>query len=148
MLVTGARDPASHQVQAYALTKMDEWLTNLANDTSSDPPMARIVRAKPADLVDSCYTATSERISEPQTFTGGECNKLYPTFPPPRMVAGGPVTNNILKCRLKPVDLEDYKATFTKIEKERLKAIFPEGVCNWNLPGVEQQKPLGAWLRY
>ena len=85
---------------------------------------------------------------ETQTFSGGECNKLYPTFPPPRMIAGGPVTNNILKCQLKPVDVKDYSVEFTNDEKDRLKAIFSDGVCDWKKPGVEQQKPLGTWLRY
>jgi len=46
----------------YALMKMDEWLTNLGKDESADPAMKRILRAKPADLVDSCYTETDDRI--------------------------------------------------------------------------------------
>jgi hypothetical protein len=148
VLLAEAKTPASYAVQEYALAKMDEWLTNLAKDTSGDPAIDKIVRAKPADLVDSCYTSTGERIVEPQTFNGGECNDLYPTFPPPRMIAGGPVTNNILKCQLKPVDFEDYRVTFTKAEKDQLRSIFPNGVCDWKKSGMEQQKPLGTWLRY
>jgi hypothetical protein len=127
---------------------MDEWLTNLMRDSSSDPSMVKITRAKPADLVDSCYTETGERIVEPQTFSGGECNKLYPTFPSPRMVAGGPMANNILKCQLKPIDFSEYHAAFDPEQKARLKMIFPNGVCDWSKPGVEQQKPIGTWLRY
>ena len=42
-----------------------------------------IVRSKPADLVDSCYTASGERIVEQLTPTGGKCNKLYRTFMSP-----------------------------------------------------------------
>jgi hypothetical protein len=148
MLLVGPQGPASHRVQLYALAKMDEWLTNLANDTSSSPGMEKIVRAKPTDLVDSCYTPSGDRIVETQTFTGGECNALFPTFPSPRMVAGGPVTNNVLKCQLKAVDLEDYKVTFTKAERDRLQSVFPSGVCDWKKPGVEQQPPVGVWLRY
>ena len=138
----------SRAVHDYAITKMDEWLTNLTNDTSNDPAMDKIVRAKPQDLVDSCYTATGERIVETQTFSGGECNKLYPAFPSPRMVAGGPITNNVLKCQLKPVDFAGYSAAFTETEQERLRSVFPDGVCDWSKPGLEQQKPLGTWLRY
>ncbi len=33
-------------------------------------------------------------------------------------------------------------------ERQRLGAIFPNGVCDWKRPGVEQQKPIGDWLRY
>jgi hypothetical protein len=148
MLVASGQNPTSHAVQAYALAKMDEWLTNLMRDSSNDSTMVKITKAKPADLVDSCYTETGQRIVEPQTFSGGECNKLYPTFPSPRMVAGGPVANNILKCQLKPIDFAEYQAAFNPEQRERLKMIFPDGVCDWSKPGVEQQRPLGAWLRY
>jgi hypothetical protein len=148
MLVIGSQSPASLTVQLYAIAKMDEWLTNLAKDTSKDPEATKVVRAKPADLTDSCYTPTGERIAETQTFSGGECNKLYPTFPSPRMVAGGPGTNNVLKCQLKPLDFADYKASFTDEEKQQLRTIFPNGVCDWRKPGLEQQKLLGTWLRY
>jgi hypothetical protein len=146
--VAGAQSPASHAVQLYAIAKMDEWLTNLTNDTSGDPAIEKIVRAKPADLVDSCYTPAGERIIERQTFTGGECNRIYPTFPPPRMIAGGPASNDVLKCQLKQVDFGDYTVSFTDAERQQLRAIFPEGVCDWKRPGLEQQKPLGTWLRY
>jgi hypothetical protein len=26
--------------------------------------------------------------------------------------------------------------------------IFPNGVCDWSKPGVEQQPPLGTWVTY
>jgi len=89
-----------------------------------------------------------DRIVEPQTFSGGECNKLYPTFAPPRMIAGGPITNNVLKCQLKAIDTTDYAVRFTDAERQRLRAIFPNGVCDWKRPGVEQQKTVGTWLQY
>jgi hypothetical protein len=136
------------QMGDYALVKMDEWLTNLAKDTSADPIMKKIMRAKPADLVDSCYTETGDRIIEPQTATGGKCNQLYPTYRSPRMVAGGPASNDILKCQLSPIDFSRYKATFTDAEKTRLRAIFPNGVCDWAKPGIEQQGVTGTWLAF
>ena len=128
--------------------KMDEWLTNLSKDTSADPVAKKVVRAKPADLVDSCYTPTGERINEPQLFAGGRCNELYATGKSPRIVAGGPVSNDILKCQLRPIDSKDYKATFTAAEKARLSAIFPQGVCDWNKPGVEQKAPTATWRSF
>ena len=146
MLVTPVK--LTNQIGDYALVKMDEWLTTLAKDTSSDPIMKKIMRAKPADLVDSCYKEDGSRIIEPQTATGGECNKLYPTYRSPRMVAGGPASNDNLKCQLSPIDFSQYKATFTDAEKARLRAIFPNGVCNWNKPGIEQQAVTGTWLAF
>jgi Tannase-like family of unknown function (DUF6351) len=150
VMLTG---PAPHgglssPVDEYALTKMDEWLTSLGKDTSSDPILKKIVRAKPADLVDSCWTTDGERIIEPQTLSGGKCNSMYPAFPGPRMVAGGPLANNVLKCQLKPIDPNDYKVPFTKGQKHRLSEIFPNGVCDWSKPGVEQQPPVATWQSY
>ena len=136
----------SAQVDEYALEKMDEWLTNLQKDSSSDPALTKILRAKPADLVDSCWDDAGKRIIEPQTFSGGQCNTMFPTFPGPRMVAGGPLANNVLKCQVKPIDYKDYKASFTDAEKARLAQIFSTGVCDWSKPGVEQQVPKGTWL--
>jgi hypothetical protein len=140
----GTRSP----VDEYALSKMDEWLTNLQKDTSSDPILTKILRTRPADLVDSCWTPAGERIIEPQTFIGGKCNELYPTFAGPRAVAGGPASNNVLKCQLKAIAFSDYKVTFSDSEKARLAAIFPDGVCDYREPGVEQQPPRGAWLSH
>jgi hypothetical protein len=146
MLLDGATGDGP--VDNYALTKMDEWLTTLQKDTSSDSVLARILRAKPADLVDSCWTPAGERIIEPQTFSGGKCNEMYPTFPGPRAVAGGPASNNVLKCQLKAVAFSDYNVPFSEAEKARLAAIFPKGVCDYGKPGVEQQAPRGTWLSH
>jgi hypothetical protein len=140
--------PASREQTAYTLAKMDEWLTKLVSDKSSDRIMDKIVRAKPADLVDRCYSESGQRIDETQTLTGGECSKLYPPFASPRMVAGAPIINNILKCQLKPVDFADYKAPLSVAGKARLGEIFPNGVCDWSKPGVEEQKPAGSWLSF
>jgi hypothetical protein len=135
-------------VDDYALTKMDEWLTTLQKDSSNDAILNKILRAKPADLVDSCWTPSGERIIEPQTFNGGKCNELYPTFAGPRAIAGGPASNNVLKCQLRPIAFGDYKMIFSAGEKARLAAIFPSGVCDYSKPGVEQQAPQGTWLSH
>jgi hypothetical protein len=147
VLLVAAERPHA-MFEAYTIAKMDEWLTNLVDDKSSDNMRDKIARAKPVDLVDACFSATGQRIVETQTFSGGECNKLYPTYPSPRMVAGGPVTNDILKCQLKPVDFRDYSVEFTESEKARLTTIFPEGVCDWSKLGIEQRKLVGVWLAY
>jgi hypothetical protein len=132
----------------YAVSKMDEWLTALGKTRPGERTVEEIVRAKPADLEDSCYTEAGDRIVERQAPTGGECNKLYPMYPSPRMIAGEPASNDVLKCQLKPIDFKDYRVTFTEAEKKRLTAVFPEGVCDWTKAGVGQQTPTGTWLSY
>jgi hypothetical protein len=64
------------------------------------------------------------------------CNELFPSFGFPRLVAGGPLAANNLQCRLKPIDPDDYAVSFTPAELERLRGIFPTGVCDWSKRGV------------
>ncbi len=133
-----------------ALTQMDAWLTALRADTSADPVVDKIVRAKPVDLVDACWSRGEDpaKIAEPQERRAGRCAELYPAPPAPREVAGAPVTSNTLKCQLKPIALEDYDVALSPDELSRLKRLFPTGVCDWSQPGVEQTAPRGTWLRF
>jgi hypothetical protein len=63
---------------------------------------------------------------------------VYPSWTNPRYVAGGPIQANIYKCPLKPIDMNDYQVTFTSDELARLHSIFPNGVCDWSKPGMNQ----------
>jgi len=134
-------------VLSRALTQMDQWLTTLTADRSADADIVRIRRAKPADLVDACFTqGGTVKIAEEHVYQGPtRCNQLYPSFSTPRMVAGGPLANNVLKCRLKSVDASDYGVTFTKDEIKQLKSIFRQGVCDFTKPGVGQVPTESTW---
>ena len=55
----GLYSTASPVAQA-ALGQMDAWLTALAADKSGDPVIEQVVRAKPADLVDACWSRGEE----------------------------------------------------------------------------------------
>lgn len=137
------------------LQLMDRWLAGIKADESYTQKLEKIVRAKPAELQDDCFAPNGERIIEKPDFdmtrlfenTNTPCNKLFPPHAGMRLVAGGPLTNDVLKCRLKEIDFEDYAVEFTAEEKLRLAQIFPEGVCDWSKPGVEQQ-PNQTWLSY
>ena len=108
----------------------------------------KVARAKPAALVDACYDSTGRKIAEPATITGGTCNALYPTFSTPRLVAGAPVVDNVLKCRLKAVTPGDYTVSFTAAEMVQLQQMFPSGVCDYSGPGGWQVPLGGTWLSY
>ena len=137
------------------LALMDQWLANIESDKS---PMARLdktVKARPVDLQDDCFAANGERIVEIPGFdinnlfdnTNGSCNALFPPHAGLRLVAGGPLTNDVLKCQLKQIDYDDYAVEFTAEEKARLEAIFQQGVCDWEKPGVGQQVNQ-TWLSF
>jgi hypothetical protein len=138
------------------LALMDLWLDNIkASPDDGQPLLERITAARPAELMDDCFTATGERIVEPARFntgrlfdnTEGQCNQLYPPHAGLRLIAGGPLSNDILKCALKPVDYGDYRVEFSSEEKARLEAIFPEGVCDWSRPG-QHQTTNQTWLSF
>jgi hypothetical protein len=128
---------------------MDRWLDSVAADHSKESAATKVVRNKPAELVDACWTADGEKIAEPASYRGaGRCNQLYPAHADPRLISGAPLTNDVLKCVLKPVNPKDYRQPLSDEQVARLKAIFPGGVCDYSRPGVEQQNAAKAWLTY
>ncbi|HUF76206.1 MAG TPA: DUF6351 family protein [Longimicrobiales bacterium] len=138
------------------LAAMDEWLTSLALDDSGEPLAEKVVRARPRELVESCWDAEGKQIVEPQRYdvgrlydnVEGQCNALYPPHTGPHMIAGGPLTNDVLKCQLEPLDPSDYRVVFTEAEWARLQRIFPTGVCDWSRPGVGQGVTPRTWLSF
>jgi hypothetical protein len=138
------------------LALMDEWLTTLALGPGGNDPSRRLVSAKPAALADSCWNEDGNEIVEPQVFdterlfdnTEGRCNGLYPIHAGPRMVAGGPLTNDVLQCQLKPLDRADYDVEFSDPEWRRLEETFEDGVCDWSKPGVGQVPNTRTWLSF
>jgi hypothetical protein len=128
---------------------MNQWLDNIDRDSSNASAAVKAARDKPSGLEDACWTPEGEKIVEPLTFDGkGRCNQLYPAHTDPRMVAGGPLTDDILKCALKPVDPKDYSQPLTPDQIAGLKAVFPQGVCDYSRPGIAQQLVDGVWHRY
>src|SRR5262245_6402573 len=140
---TGGADLGS-----LSLDTMNKWLDAIAADPA---PLSadKVARHKPTEAVDACWDAEGKRIVEKASFDGkGKCNALYPVHSEPRMVAGAPLTNDVNKCQLKPINFGDYKLSFTDAQKARMKAIFPDGVCDYSKPGVGQGPIKGTYQRY
>ena len=133
-----------------ALAQMDRWLANLEAGDGEGSRIDLVAGAKPAELVDACWTREDDptRIVEEQVRGGGRCEELYPSAPAPREVAGAPLASDVVKCELKPIDLGDYGATFTAEQEAELREIFADGVCDWTQPGVGQTGLRGTWLKY
>jgi hypothetical protein len=147
VILTGSRvgtgSGSAAAVAATVLRLMDQWLNNIANDSSDISDAAKVVRNKPPELVDACYTVTGQKITDQSV-----CRQLYPRHGNPRLAAGEPLANDVLKCTPKPVDRRDYVQTLTDEQFARLKAIFPQGVCDYSRRGVEQQLVKDTWLSY
>ncbi|OQO94785.1 hypothetical protein B1813_01465 [Saccharomonospora piscinae] len=134
-----------------AIDHMDRWLTNL--DFTGDAPfgVADIAAAKPDGLREGCYSRDENPVFVAQPLDrdpASECERWYPSASFPREVAGEGVAADIVKCRLKPVDAADYDVPLSERQWQRLRATFPDGVCDYTRPGIEQQGLLGTWLRY
>jgi hypothetical protein len=131
------------------LAMMNQWLDNIAKDTSNASAASKVAHDKPAGLTDACWTQEGEKIVEPLTYDGkGRCNQLYPAHADAAIAAGAPLTDDILKCALKPVNAKDYSQPLTPDQVAQLKTAFPQGVCDYNRPGIAQQRVDGVWHRY
>ena len=133
---------------AASLDVMNQWLDAIVADPAPVSP-DKVVKHKPADAVDTCWDPQGNKIVEPASFDAkNKCNALYPVHSEPRLVAGAPLTNEVMKCQLKPVNVGEYKVTFTDAQKARMKAVFAAGVCDFSKPGVGQVPIKGTYQRY
>jgi hypothetical protein len=133
---------------AILIKQMDQWLENLAKDPA---PISRqkFRRTRPADLVDACYKADGTKIAEHADAKNPQsaCNQLYPVFGTPRIASGAPITDDVLKCQLKPIQPGGYRRPLTPEQLKRLNVVFPQGACDYTKPGVGQQRVKG-WMSY
>jgi len=133
---------------ALSLDTMNQWLDNIAADPAPRS-LHKVVRNKPAGALDACFDGSGNEIVEPASLTGsGQCNTLYPIHSQPRLLAGMPVTNDVVKCQLRRIDPRDYKVSLTPSQMATLTLIFPDGVCDYSKPSVGQVPMIGTYLRF
>jgi hypothetical protein len=135
------------RISAEGLALIDRWLTNLSADSSSRPMAEKLAAARPKELVDSCHPAKGGSLlgASEQVTDLARCKQLFPFAGDARIAAGSPLTIDVFKCQLRPVSPADYKAAPTADQLAKLKAIFPDGVCDFSKPGVEQVAMAGTW---
>lgn len=134
------------------LRQMDRWLLNIEADRSNARRSVKVVRNKPADLQEGCWTRDAVPVWIPEKQVHGApgiCNAIYPSDPDPRIAAGEPLANDVHKCRLKDIDPADYlPVSFDAAEMAHLRTIFPRGVCDWSRRGVAQRGLAGTWISF
>ncbi len=126
---------------AKAWFLLNMWVNGVKADRSDISEHQKVLNHRPPSLVDGCWPSNTQFVAEPQTLSSQPnttCNAAYPSWTNPRFVAGGPIQANIYKCQLKPINPADYKVAFSQSEITRLNVIFPNGVCDWSKPGVNQ----------
>ena len=141
--------PQSTAPSVESLTVMDKWITSIKGSTSEAAIEAKVVAAKPTEAFDFCYLFSDKTFSTKVTdIDMCDADARLQFHASPRQVAGGPVSENILKCELKPLNPADYlPATFTSEQWARLHAAFPTGSCDFNRPAVGEQ-PSEPWMTF
>ena len=144
LLPATAAQAAAVTVQSFVT--MDTWLTNLLTSApkatlNSVRTHEQVVAAKPTSAFDLCYLSGDVNFTTKVTDMAlCDADPRLQKHASPRQVAGGAVAEDILKCRLKPINTADYlPANLTAQQLVRLYAVFPDGVCDWSKPGVGQQ---------
>lgn len=117
-----------------------DWVAAIAADRAGGPPRERMRRNRPARLVDGCWTPEPDPrfIAEPQVMgirPTTRCNTLYPSWSFVRAVAGAPVAADVYRCTLRPIDVQRMRTRFSPAQQQRMRAVFPTGVCDFDRAG-------------
>ncbi len=120
----------------------DKWLARVDADHRKGVPLARkIIEDKPPSVTDRCTNGAGTALPE------SACDKTVVAYGTPRLEAGEPMTDDVMKCQLKPLQRSDYPVSFTDAQWSLLEQAFPTGVCDYSKPGVSQHGAV-AWLTY
>lgn len=136
---TGLAAPGTVGLEAF--NAMDQWLGALVTEPSNRRIEEKVRATRPAETRDFCIPP-ADTTQTTRIYDMAQCDqdKYLKPSQSPRQVAGGPRSEDILKCQLKPLNMSDYiGVAFTGAQWTRLQAVFSTGVCDWSKPGVGQQ---------
>jgi hypothetical protein len=132
------------QCEVNSFGTMDKWLTAVEKDKAKGSVAQKVARDKPADATDRCYDGNGAKVSD------AICGEpVVPIYGTPRTVAGDALTTDTNKCQLKPLNRSDNYGPIplTDDQWSALQQLFPDGVCDFSKPGVDQQGTV-TWLTY
>ncbi|WP_078082743.1 DUF6351 family protein [Microbulbifer mangrovi] len=132
-----------------ALDVIDHWMQKII-----EHPERGVAGNKPVEASDRCFDRDGNVLAAgPSVWDGdwnhkpaGACMRQYPIHSTPRQMSGAPITGDVFKCALQPVERAVAKdiygsATAGIVERiDDLRRIFPQGVCNYNAPDVGRPK--------
>ncbi|MDP2091720.1 MAG: DUF6351 family protein, partial [Pseudohongiella sp.] len=136
---TDARPARSYDQTMQALDVLHDWVINIKAN-----PEAGVAGNRPATAVDACFATDGSLIAQgSDVWSGvlddsepGSCTQAFPLYSTSRIVAGGPIEGSVFKCALKPLDTALSDGTYgswvpDSQQIERLRSVFPEGVCDY-----------------
>ena len=133
-------DGARFDQTPLAFQVIDEWMANIEAN-----PRRSVAQNKPTAAVDSCFDNDGQLIHRgADAWDGvldarpaGPCTEYFDLYSTSRIVAGAPITGDIFKCHTQSVgeaiSRGSYgEVSFTETQRERLDAIFADGVCDYS----------------
>jgi hypothetical protein len=158
----------THSIWSGAVLTNDAWSTMASwldgveaaraagGGTSDDGSWTdEVAQARPAQGGDSCAATTAGYSPVPLAVpdVAGDplsaCEQVFRVGGSPRIAAGGPTTEDVVKCRTAAPQRSDYPGvTFSADQWAELQEIFPDGVCDWTLPGVGEVERSLTWLDF
>jgi hypothetical protein len=124
-----------------AVYALDKWLARVAADHRHLRLAQKIISDKPGDVADRCTNGSGTDLPSEV------CDETVAAYGTPRIGADGPLADDTLQCRYKPLRKDDYNVTFTDAQWSRLAKVFKNGVCDFGRPGVAQRGAI-AWMTY
>ncbi|MFO1185794.1 MAG: DUF6351 family protein [Bauldia sp.] len=142
-VATKGEGTAIQLVELRYLGYLDQWITAIQADKREMTKAQKVRADRPVEMANACFPTEWMRITDMK-----QCAALFPIGALPRTAAGGPTTEDVLKCQLRPINPKDYRAKLTPNQLVILKDVFPLGVCDYTRPGVGQVPLAGTWLTY
>ena len=125
-----------------SIVAMDSWLGAVEQDLRTVPVAQKLLENLPADVADRCTDGAGNDVPQ------ASCDAVVQAYSSPRIEAGMPLTDDVMKCELKPLVRTDYlPIVFTDAQWATLQSAFPDGVCDYSKPAVDFT-PTVPWLSY
>lgn len=125
-----------------SIVAIDSWLGAVEQDLRTVPVAQKLLENLPADVGDRCTDGAGNDVP------AASCDVVVQAYSSPRIEAGMPLTDDVMKCQLKPLLRSGYlPVTFTDAQWATLEATFPDGVCDYSKPAVDFS-PTVPWLSY
>jgi hypothetical protein len=125
-----------------SILAVDRWLAAVKRDHRRIRLARKLILDKPQSITDRCTDGSGHDIDP------AACDTTVQAYSDPQIQAGMPLTDDTLRCALKPLRRSDYApVTFTDAEWARMGQLFPSGVCDFSKPGPGR-RPTTPWQTY
>jgi hypothetical protein len=138
-------------LERQGLAELETWLVALGERAPGDRDVsaAEVGELRPDSLTDLC-AAGGAIIAEGSDVHGarGACTERFPAALEPRRAAGAPDTDQVLQCVTRPATEWVAERNFTDEQRREVELVFPDGVCDWEIPAPGTSAAHQPWFVY